>query len=324
MSNSLATPSRLHNGTGRRARQEAFAFYCFISPWLFGLIFLSLLPMLVALAAAFTNFNGTNIFTLRYVGMANFTRAFGDGQALSALWRTSYLALLIVPLTQLLAFALAVALNQQLYFRTVFRIIFYIPSVLPVVALAWIFRGLFNTQGGLINGVINQINSGMLVRWLNDYPAFVLICLLIWSGTGGMTLVYLAGLQSVSTELEDAARIDGANRLTVLRHITIPLMSPIIFYQLILSLIGALQLAIQPLLLSESSRTTGSLAANPPQPIYTIMVHIFQTTFGKQLFGYGSALNWLLFMFILALTIFIFRFSEYWVYYETDVNRKDA
>jgi multiple sugar transport system permease protein len=307
----------------QRTRQEARWFYLFISPWLLGFILLSLIPLVVSLAAAFSNFNGVNFNTLRFVGFANFERAFADGAALASLWRTFALALVIVPITQFFAFLLAVALNQPLYGRTLFRLIFYLPSILPVVALTWIFRMLFGAENGLINGVISVTDPNVIMRWLVDFPAFVLIFLLVWSATGSNTLVYLAGLQSVSTELEDAARIDGAGRWNVLQHITMPLMSPIIFYQLIQGLIGSLQLVVQPLLLSESTRNTGALTALPPQPIYTAMVHIFQVTFGRQLFGYGSALNWLLFVVILVLTIVVFRFSEYWVYYESDSKDKE-
>lgn len=304
-----------------REKQDAWAFYGFISPWLFGFLFLSLIPLLVSFGISFTNFNGTNFATYKFVELANYTRAFKDTQALNALGRTISLAMVMIPITQVIAFLLALVLNQPIRMRTFFRMVFYIPSILPVVALTWIFRILFNAQGGLINGVISLFDPQMLIYWLTELPDFVLMCLVVWAGTGGITLIYLAGLQNVSKELEDAAMIDGANSWGVLRNVTVPLMSPIILFQLTQGLMGALQIVTQPLLLSENARNTGSLAATVARPIYTIMVHIFQVTFGKNLYGYGSALNWTLFVVILALTIVFFRFSEYWVFYESDVEK---
>jgi multiple sugar transport system permease protein len=320
---SLPKTKRTRRALTRLEKQDAWAFYAFISPWLLGFLLLSLAPMLFSLGISFTNFNGTNFATYKFVEWANYARALKDTQALSALWRTISLALVMVPVTQALAFLLALVLNQPIRIQTFFRMIFYIPSILPVVALAWIFRIVFSAQGGLINGIIDLFNPTILIRWMTELPAFVLICLMVWSGTGGITLIYLAGLQNVSTELEDAARIDGANARQVLWHVTIPLMSPIILFQLIQGLMGSLQIVTQPLLLSESTRSTGSLAATVARPVYTIMVHIFQVTFGKNLYGYGSALNWILFVVILVLTIVFFRFSEYWVYYEADVESQE-
>lgn len=307
----------------KREKQDALAFYAFISPWLFGFLFLSLIPLLFSFGISFTNFNGTNFATYKFVEWNNYIRAFKDTQALNALGRTISLALVMVPVTQIVAFLLALVLNQPIRMRTLFRMVFYIPSILPVVALTWIFRILFSAQGGLINGVIGLFDPQTLVHWLTELPDFVLMCLVVWAGTGGITLIYLAGLQNVSTELEDAAMIDGAGPWEVLRNITIPLMSPIILFQLTQGLMGALQIVTQPLLLSENARNTGSLAATVARPIYTIMVHIFQVTFGKNLYGYGSALNWILFVVVLVLTIVFFRFSEYWVFYESDVEKQE-
>ena len=317
------TKKKLKQKKSKQDKQEAWAFYAFISPWLFGFLFLSLIPMLFSFGISFTNFNGTNFETYKFVELANYIRAFKDTQALNAFGRTISLALIMVPLTQALAFLLALILNQPIRLRTLFRMVFYIPSILPVVALTWIFRILFSAQGGLINGVINLFDSNLLIHWLTELPEYVLMSLIIWAGTGGITLIYLAGLQNVSTELEDAAMIDGAGRWQVLRNVTIPLMSPIILFQLIQGLMGSLQIVTQPLLLSESTRATGSLAAAVARPIYTIMVHIFQVTFGKNLYGYGSALNWILFVVILVLTILFFRFSDYWVFYESDVEKQE-
>lgn len=317
------TKKKLKQKKSKQDKQEAWAFYAFISPWLFGFLFLSLIPMLFSFGISFTNFNGTNFETYKFLEWANYIRAFKDTQALNAFGRTISLALIMVPLTQALAFLLALILNQPIRLRTLFRMVFYIPSILPVVALTWIFRILFSAQGGLINGVINLFDSNLLIHWLTELPEYVLMSLIIWAGTGGITLIYLAGLQNVSTELEDAAMIDGAGKWQVLRNVTIPLMSPIILFQLIQGLMGSLQIVTQPLLLSESTRSTGSLAAAVARPIYTIMVHIFQVTFGKNLYGYGSALNWILFVVILVLTILFFRFSDYWVFYESDVEKQE-
>jgi multiple sugar transport system permease protein len=138
-----------------------------------------------------------------------------------------------------------------------------------------------------------------------------------WIGTGGAMIIFLAGLQGVPRELEEAARIDGANAFHVFRAITLPLMTPVVFYQLILSIIFSLQVLVEPILLGGSS-TGSSIGTMPPRPNYLYMVHTYNQIFINQRFGYGSALLWLLFAMILLLTLLVFRTSRYWVYYEID------
>jgi multiple sugar transport system permease protein len=143
----------------------------------------------------------------------------------------------------------------------------------------------------------------------------VLIALTLWMGVGGGMVIFLAGLQGVPTELKDAAQMDGANRFETFRFITLPLLTPVVFFQLILGIIGSLQTLVAPMLLAG-----GSLSTMPPRDNYLYLVHVYLQVFANQRFGYGTALLWLLFIVIVVLSVVVFRSSRYWVYYETETE----
>jgi multiple sugar transport system permease protein len=316
----MAAPSSVpvrRAGGGRRARREAISFYLFISPWLVGFICLSLFPLVLGFLTSLTNYNGYNLNTVGFVGLANYVRAFHDRNAGYALGRSIRFAALQVPLNLTISFCLALLLNQQIVARGALRTLFYLPSIIPLVAVAWIWKLMMDQNFGLVNALISFVVPGKAIRWLSDYPTGVLIMLSTWIGTGGALIIFLAGLQGVPRELEEAARIDGANMFHVFRAITLPLMTPVVFYQLILSIIFSLQVLVEPILLGGTS-SGSSIGTMPPRPNYLYMVHTYNQIFINQRFGYGSALLWLLFAMILLLTLLVFRTSRYWVYYEID------
>jgi multiple sugar transport system permease protein len=298
----------------RRGFRRALTFYLLISPWLIGFVLLGAIPLVGAFVMSFTNYDGLNLDYLSFVGADNYTRALGDADAQYALGRTLLLMALVVPVGLALQLALALMVNQKIRFSNFFRTIFYLPYVIPVVASVWIWKIFVDPTGGLLNALIGTVLPDANIRWLVDYPTAVLAVLTIWAAAGGGMVVFLAGLQGIPAEYREAAMIDGASRTQVTRYITLPLLTPVIFFNLVTGIIVALQILVQPMLLSP-----GILGLNPgtvpPRDNYLYVVHAYIEIFTKQLFGYGSALLWVLFAVVLGLTVLLFKTSRRWVFY---------
>jgi multiple sugar transport system permease protein len=308
----MAAATRRGRFSGR-AWRETRSFYLFIAPWLIGFVALSLIPLVLGLATSLTNYDGFNLDNLKFRGLANYARILEDDDVFYSFGRTLLYTAVNVPLGIALALALAMLLNQALVGRGFFRTIFYLPHIVPIVAVVWIWRIFLDQNFGILNAMISLFRPDTGIRWLVDYPTQVLVGLVLWTGAGGGMVIFLAGLQGIPTELKEAARIDGANAWGVFRHVTLPLLTPVVFFQLILSAIGSLQVLVAPMLL-----TGTQLGALPPRDNYFYVVHVYQQVFANQRFGYGTALLWLLFLVIVLLSGLVFRSSRYWVYYEVD------
>jgi multiple sugar transport system permease protein len=296
-----------------RAWRETRSFYLFIAPWLIGFVALSLVPLALGFATSLTNYDGFNLDNLKFRGFANYERILEDDDVVYSLGRTLLYTAINVPLGIALALGLAMLLNQAIAGRGVFRTLFYLPHVVPIVAVVWIWRIFLDQNFGILNAMISIFRPDTGIRWLVDYPTEVVVALSLWTGVGGGMVIFLAGLQGIPTELKEAARIDGANAWDVFRHVTLPLLTPVVFFQMILSIIGSLQVLVAPMLL-----TGTQLGSLPPRDNYFYVVHVFQQVFANQRFGYGTALLWLLFLVIVVLSVLVFRSSRYWVYYEVE------
>jgi len=309
---SLAQGRQRKRARNSRAKRETLSFYLFISPWIFGFVFLEVIPLLVGLASSLTNFSGLfDPKTLKWVGAANYVRAFQDPDAVWGLQRTGVYTAFTVPMGLLLAFFLAVLLSQKVRARGFFGVCYYIPGVVPIVGSSWIWRLLMDKNFGLVNAAVSAIWPGRAINWLSSYPMQVLWVLSLWAGIGGSVVIFLAALQSVPRELQEAALIDGAGSFQEFRYVTAPLVTPVIFYQFVTGIIGSLQTAIAPILLAGVK-----VGGIPPRGSYTYMVHVIRQNFSLSRFGYAAALVWLLFVLILALTLVVFRTQRYWVFYE--------
>ena len=234
----------------RRGVRRAATFYLLISPWLIGFVLLSAIPLVIALLMSLSNYDGLNLDYVRFVGLENYARAFVDPDAQHALGRTLVLMAVVVPLSLVIQLVLALMVNQPVRFTSLFRTIFYLPYVIPVVAAAWVWKIFVDPTGGLLNALLGTVGGEVNVRWLVEYPTVVLALLTIWGAAGGGMVVFLAGLQGIPAEYREAAMIDGANRLQVTRHITLPLLSPVIFFNLVTGIIATLQILVQPMLLA--------------------------------------------------------------------------
>ncbi len=298
----------------RRGVRRAVTFYLLISPWLVGFVLLSVIPLAGAFLMSFTNYDGLNLDYVRFVGADNYVRALGDADAQYALGRTLALMAVVVPVGLVVQLALALMVNQPIRFSNMFRTIFYLPYVVPVVAAVWVWKIFVDPTGGLLNALLGVVLPDVNVRWLVEYPTAVLAVLTIWGAAGGGMVVFLAGLQGIPAEYREAAMIDGATRAQVTRYITLPLLTPVIFFNLVTGIIVALQTLVQPMLLSPGilGLSPGTV---PPRDNYLYVVHAYIEIFTKQLFGYGSALLWLLFAVVLGLTVLRFKTSRRWVFY---------
>jgi len=296
-----------------RAARRTLAFYSFVTPWLLGFVLLGVIPLLLGIATSLTNYDGLNLNNLKFLGLRNYGRAFTDPDVLFSFKRSLLWCVLNLPTWMGLSFILALILNQDVKGRGVFRTLYYLPGVVPIVATVWIWKIFLDKNYGLLNAIISIFRPGTAIAWLSSYALLGLTAIAVWGGLGWGMVVFLAGLQGIPDELVEAARIDGANVLQVFANVTIPLMTPVIFFVLIQALIGAFQQLTIPLLIAGWA---SGLPPVPPRSVYLYMIHVWRQIFGLQRFGYGIALLWLLFIFVASLTLLVFRTERYWVHSE--------
>jgi len=295
-------------------RASSLCFYLFASPWLLGFIALTLFPLGYALMISFTNFDGINEH-FHWVGLRNYFEVFQDALAWSGFARTLLYTIITVPCSIAGGLGLAILLNRRMRAVGLLRTIFYLPSVVPIIATAIMFNLMFDRDIGGINALLELFHAP-IITWLIDPTAFaVLIVMVLW-GLGGGMMISLAGLQGVPAELLEAARVDGANPWLRFWRITLPMLSPVLFFQVVTAFIYALQTLVQPLLLSPGAAAAGGNVVSVPASNQLYMIHVYEEFFFYQRFGYGSALLWVLFVMILIITLLIFRSSAIWVYYE--------
>ena len=291
------------------ARVEALWGLLFISPWMLGFLLLTLGPMITTLVFTFTNINLIQDRPIRFVGLENYERLVGDPRTWDALLVTFKFAAVALPIGLILPFSIALLLNSaSLRGSRFFQALFFMPFVIPFVAALFAWGGMLNPETGWINGLLGIFGIDG-PDWLNEptfiYPALVLIGL--W-GIGSAIIINIAGLQNVPTELYDASRVDGAGWWGQLRHVTLPLMSPVIFYNITLGTVGVLQYFLVPLVLNSGDGRPGGTT-------FFYNVHLYKTFFTFQNMSAGATLAWFLFVIILAATLLLFWSARYWVYY---------
>lgn len=286
-------------------QRETLTFYLCISPWLIGLLVFVLGPMLASFAISFTRWD--LLSPPRFTGMRNYERMLADPLFWQSLKVTVLYTLLYVPTELIGGMALALLMNQRVPGIAVFRTIFYLPSVIAGVAFVVVWMWIFHPDAGLLNAGLALLGIDG-PRWLTD-PDTALIALWMMSmwGLGRAAVIYLAGLKNVPKELHEAAHIDGAGNWQTFRHVTIPLLTPTIFFNLVLSLIGTFQ-----------TFTSAFVATNggPLDSTLFYVLYLYRQAFERFNMGYASALAWILFLVILGLTLLVVRSADQWVYYE--------
>ena len=297
----------------RARRNEAIAGVLWASPWLLGFLLFTLGPVLASLFLSFNDYTISG--TPTWVGVANYAKAITGSDSLfwPSLGRTFQYALIIVPVGISASLLIAMALNQQLRLTPLLRTFYFLPSLTPIVAAALIWTWLYQPEFGAINWLLSLIGiEGP--KWLadRDYALYALMVIGLWGSVGGGTMIiFLAGLQGVPAELHEASEIDGAGRWMRFWHVTLPMISPTILFNLIIGIVGALQVF-----------TVSIVATNggPNYATWFFIVHLYQNGFLDFDMGYASALAWIFLAIVLTLTMINLRLSNRWVYYEGEAK----
>jgi multiple sugar transport system permease protein len=296
-------------GLSQRARDN-IAGFLFISPWLIHFSVLIAFAMMASLAISLTRTD--LLMGFDFIGLQNYQTMFSDPLFWKALRVTAYYTFTLVPTGIIFALSIALLLNQKVVFVGFWRVVYYLPSVVSGVAVAILWSWVLNPRFGLLNQGLGALGiEGP--RWLFSetwaVPGFIIMGL--WGAGGGM-LLYLAGLQGIPTAFYEAAEIDGANAWFRFWHITIPMLTPTIFFNLLISIIGSFQVFTQSYIMT---------GGGPNNATLTMVLYLYRMGFQRLQFGYASALAWALFAIILVFTILVLRTSESWVYYEGELRR---
>ncbi len=305
------TPA-LHARPPRRSspaqRRQNLYGYMFLTPWLIGFFGLFIGPGLYSLYLSLTKYDVLS--TPTFIGLQNYVTMFTDDDLFwPSLGRTAYYAVVSVPLSVIGSMTLAILLNTKLRGVTVYRTLFFMPSLVPLVATIVLFKVLLNSDFGLVNTTLRSLGMENPPGWFGDrywaIPSLVLIRL--WASLGGtQMIIFLAGLQGIPTELYDAASIDGANSWQSTRHVTIPLLTPTIFFNTVLGIIGAMQTFAAAFIATEGG---------PGFATWFFALHIWKQAFDYFNMGYAAALAWFFAVIIVILTLIQMRLSKRFVFY---------
>ncbi len=294
--------------------QEHLTFYLMVAPWVVGFLVFQVYIFGSGFWYSLTNLGASR--AARFVGLKNYVRAVtADPFFWPSLLVTLQYSLVNVAGSVVAGLAVAVLLNRDLRGRPIYRTIIYLPTVVPVVsaALAWAF--LYDRNYGLLNAALGLLGVAP-VTWLSD-PTMVwsVIGMSVWGGVGGSMIVLLAGMQTVPVELLEAAVVDGVGPLRRFRHVTLPLITPAIFFNVVTGLVGSMQMYTQAELLQGTS--LDKIYTNVIRGNNVYMRFMVRSAFSEHRLGYSCALSWILFLVIVAMTLVLFRTSDSWVFYET-------
>ena len=280
--------------------------YAFLAPWLIGFLVFVAGPMLASAALAFTDYNV--ITPPRFVGLANFEKLSEDPRFYISLYNTAFYTFLGVPAQLAVAMVLALLLNSRLRFTSFFRSAYYIPTITPVIASIYLWVWMFNFDYGLINALLRMVGFSP-VNWLWD-PSVAKITIIIFSLTriGAQMIIFLAALQGVPEELYESAAIDGATAPQQFWSITLPMISPLLFLNLILGIISSFQVFTVAYIATKGGPVDSTLF---------YVLYLYHHGFQNFKMGFASSMAWILFAVIVIFTLVQFRMSRSWVYYES-------
>lgn len=277
----------------------------FVSPWIVGFLGFTLYPFLSSIYYSFTSYDV--ISEPVFIGLENYLNMLSDPLIAKALYNTFYYAVFAIPLSTIWGICVALMLNLKVKGQTIYRTLFYIPSIVPIVASSMVWLWLLNPQYGIINGLIYLVFKHPGPGWVTD-PALAkpsLILMGLW-GIGQTALIYLASLQDVPQSLYESAELDGASPFRKVLHITVPMISPVILFNVIMGLIGTFQYFTQAYVMTNGGPADSTL-------FYAL--YLYNNAFRYFKMGYASAMAWLMFLIIFFLTVVTFKSSARWVYY---------
>jgi multiple sugar transport system permease protein len=289
----------------KRDRSNLIKGLLFISPWMIGFLAFVLYPLLYSLIISFTRYSGMQ--TPVWLGLANYTRMFTDPVVWQSINNTLFYTVLAVPVGIVVAILLALAMNTAVREVAVYRSALYLPSILPIFTLSFIFIVLVNPQYGLVNSVLNLFGAPATNYLGNPTSAKLVIVALAQLGAGNAALIFLAGLNGIPSTLYEAARLDGSSRLGCFFRITLPLLSPVILFNLITGLSQGLQVFTPSYIMTQGGPNNGTLF---------YMYYMYQNAFSFAQIGYACALSFVLFLFGVILALILYVIAKRFVNYE--------
>ena len=312
------SPDRAAGGPGASPRptlsaqlREDIAGYLFIAPWLVGFLVFTAGPFVASFVLSLLDTDMISHFD--FVGPGNYVKLANDKIWWTSLYNTVFLAVFGLSTNMVLGLAVALLLNEKLVGMRLFRTVFYLPAVVSGVAVFLIWITIFDYDYGLLNTIIGLFGLEPH-QWLTSEqwvkPSMILMG---WWGVGSGVLLYLAGLNAIPRELYEASELDGADRPRRFRHVTLPMLSPTIFFVFLTGLIGSLQIFIGPLVMTGGGPNYSSI---------TVVLFLYNNGFRYFKMGYASAIAWTLFLLIAGLSYLVFRSSSAWVYYEGELRGK--
>ena len=303
----LSQLQRRLNLSSPLTRREAFTFYVLIAPWFVGFLIFLAYPMVRSLYLSFTDFNLLSEPT--WVGLRNYQRIFADPDFWQSLKVTFIFALCSVPGGTIIALSIAMVLSQKLRAINFWRTVFFMPSILSSIAVAILWLYIFRPEGGLLNIVLSWFGIQGPSWITSETWALPALIIMSWWTIGGQIVIYLAGLKGIPDTFYEAAEIDGANGWAKFRFVTLPMLSPTIFFNVILGIIGALQVFDVGWVMTRGG---------PNKATLFYMINLYERAFNFVQMGYASALAWILFIIIMVITLLVIRSSAAWVYYEAE------
>lgn len=302
-------PAAQRPAVSASARRQNLYGYAFIMPWLIGLFAFTLIPMVFSAVLSLCKWDiVTGLQTIEFVGFRNFQKLFSDKKFWKALEVTFKFCLISIPFYQITALCIALLLNMRIRFMKAFRLIYFLPYIIPVIASSMIWTQIFG-ESGLLNQALALIGiKGP--AWLNNPKTslYALVIMGVW-GIGNTMIIYLSGLQGVSEEIYEAAEIDGATGLQRFFRITLPLISPTVFFNIVIAIIGSFQYFTQAFVMTEGGPLNSTLFYN---------LYLYIKAYKDYQMGYAAAMAWIMFAIIMVLTLLVVKSSSFWVYYQND------
>ncbi len=305
----------------RISRQNRLSFYIFISPWIFGFLLFQIMPIVWGFSISLTN---QMAFTVnrKFIGFQNHIKLLSDPNILYAFLTTFIYTISSTCLAVITGFIIALLLEREVFGRGVFRTILYFPYMIPLIAVGWIFKIFLDRDTGFFNIVLTKL--GLIsanIPWLSQFPRESIVSLALWM-SGWSMIIFLGGLSTIPSELYEVARIDGAGYLKRLWHVSLPLLSPFIFFQLVAGSIYSMQKFIEPFILNPRQIRGGNFTQQlPPKESFFVMTRAYDIVFNRSRFAYGLSLLWLLFAVILIITLVFIKLGGFFVYTEVEEKR---
>ena len=283
--------------------------YLFVMPWILGFFLFTLLPMVFSAILSLCEWDiVTGLSTIEFVGLENFTSMFKDPKFWQSLKVTFKFCLITIPCYQSASLFVAFLLAMDIKGMKIFRVVYFLPSIIPTIAATMIWTRIF-AQDGILNKSLSVIGiKGP--AWLTDRNTalYALMIMGLW-GVGNTIIIYLSGLQGVSEELKEAARVDGAKGWQIFFKITVPMISPTIFFNVVMAVIGSFQYFTQAYVMTEGGPMQSTLFYN---------LYLYQKAYKEYQMGYASAMAWVMFIIIMLFTMLVIKSSSFWVYYQND------